>query len=192
MVDNLEKNSFLNKLKYANFNLMYITFINYSTSIWVLYFFNFIEILQILALSINDGFKIVWKGSKFYTKVCDFLKYWRILRFTDNNENFYLFVLILICLIIIFDFILYLYLLILSYNQNPLKNIFVQIFYHLSFFISTIFLIPNTEVLFSMIVCDNELYFKSKFNCWGFKHIIFVTLTSLCYFFMLTITILFQ
>ena len=135
MDENLEKKSFFIKLKHANFNLMYLTFVNFQTSIYVLYFFNIIEIFQILSLSINDSFKKIWKGSKFFLKVCEFLKYWRILRFTDNNENFYIFIVILICLIIIFDFILFLYLLILSFNQNPLKKFFLRIFYHLSFFL---------------------------------------------------------
>ena len=192
MDENLEKKSFFIKLKHANFNLMYLTFVNFQTSIYVLYFFNIIEIFQILSLSINDGFKKIWKGSKFFLKVCEFLKYWRILRFTDNNESFYIFIVILICLIIIFDFILFLYLLILSFNQNPLKKFFLRIFYHLSFFLSTVFLIPNTEILFSIIVCDDELYFKSKFKCWKIKHIIFVIITSVCYIFLILITILFQ
>ena len=192
MDENLEKKSFYNKLKYANYNLMYLTFVNYSTSLYVLYFFNLIEIFQILSLSINDGFKNIWKGSKFYLKVCEFLKYWRILRYSDNNENLYLFILIIICLIIIFDFVIFLYLLILSFNQNPLKKFLLQIFYHLSIFLGTIFLVPNTEILFSMIVCDNELYFKSKFKCWKFEHLIFLIISSVCYLFLIIITILFQ
>ena len=41
MDENLEKKSFYNKLKYANYNLMYLTFVNYSTSLYVLYFWDF-------------------------------------------------------------------------------------------------------------------------------------------------------
>ena len=162
------------KIKYANYNLLYILFYNYFPSILELLFFQLIEVFQVLSLVINGLFKENWKGGNFYMKISNFLQYFRIIHYSDNNQDFYLLLLFFSNGLIFITFIIYFYLFILSFNEKNLKKLklTLKIFRILCFFLSGILLTPLIEILYTFIVCDNELYFNKKFECWETNHII--------------------
>ena len=162
------------KIKYANYNLLYILFYNYFPTIFELIFFQLIEVFQVLSLVINGLFKENWKGGNFYMKISDFLQYFRIIHYSDNNQDFYLLLLFFSNGLIFITFIIYFYLFILSFNEKNLKKLklTIKIFRILCFFLSGILLNPLIEILYTFIVCDDELYFSKKFECWETNHII--------------------
>ena len=172
----MEENSLnlKDKIKFANYNLLYILFYNYYPLKIEKIFFQLIEIFQVLSLIINGLFKENWKGGKFYTKTGEFLQYFRLLHYSDNNQDFYLLLLYFSNGIIFITFMLYFYLFILSFNEKDLKKlkITIRIFRFLCYLLSGVLLAPLIEILYTFIVCDSEMYFSKKFKCWESNHII--------------------
>ena len=46
--------------------------------------------------------------------------------------------------------------------------------------LSSILYIPLMEILFTVVVCDKDLYFDDNFTCWGKEHIPNLIISSLC------------
>ena len=55
----------------------------------------------------------------------------------------------------------------------------------------SILLIPLIEIFFTIIVCDNESYFKSKFSCWSITHFIYVGISIISFFFIMYLSHIF-
>ena len=57
--------------------------------------------------------------------------------------------------------------------------------------IRSILLIPLIEIFFTIVVCDNESYFKSKFNCWSITHFIYLGISMISFFFIMYLSHIF-
>ncbi len=55
----------------------------------------------------------------------------------------------------------------------------------------SVLLIPLIEIFFTIIVCDNESYFKSKFSCWEITHFIYVGISLISFLFMMYLSHIF-
>ena len=75
----------------------------------------------------------------------------------------------------IIPFLIYLYLIYISYFLKDIQKYItlIDIFRINIYLLGTVFYIPLVEVYFTMIVCDNEIYFKNKFECWKVEHLVF-------------------
>ena len=54
--------------------------------------------------------------------------------------------------------------------------------------LGTILFIPFVEIFFTMIVCNNEIYFKNKFECWKIKHLVFSFFGIISFFILLLLS----
>ena len=74
----------------------------------------------------------------------------------------------------IIPFLIYLYLIYISYFLKDIQKYItlLDLFRINIYLLGTVFYIPLVEIYFTMIVCDNEIYFKNKFECWKVKHLV--------------------
>ena len=185
----MDSNGFIKKLKNSHFLLVYNLFNDFLISDFIYYVFKIIEFFQIFSLIINDLFLQMWKGNKFYKKVTDFLNCFLIINFTENNENLFMFFFFFSCFLIFITFLLYFIMLFIEYKGNNIKNykICKLSFIYLIFLFNTIIYIPVLKILFTLIFCDNEKYFKNKFDCWDSSHYLYLSIAIINFLILLNL-----
>ena len=114
-------------------------------------------------------------------KITDFLQYFRLLHYTDDNEGFFLLLLYILLILTFLTFGTYIFCLIKSFNNKNLENYYLTLqFLRISMnALSSVLLIPLEEYFLTIIVGDSEQYFKEKLGVWTTKHIIHVILCVL-------------
>ena len=182
--------SFYSKLKNANYKILYLIYYNESSSQLIYFILEAIKIFQLFSLTFNEKVIDIWKSGKLDNYFNNFFKYWKILPYTKNNQNFFLLILLLTLFLIISTYVIYLFLLTISFLDKKVKKfkILFDLYSIFSNFLSRILFIPFLEILFTIILCDDNDYFNNKFKCWKFEHVVFGILSLFSIVFLIHIS----
>ena len=189
----MEDNTYLNfysKLKNANYKILYLIYFNENSSQLIYFIFEIIKIFQLFSLTFNEKVVEIWNSGKLDNYFNNFFKYWKILPYTKNNQNFFILILLLTYFLIISTYVIYLFLLTISFLDKKVKRfkMLFELYSIFSNFISRILYIPFLEILLTILICDDENYFNNKFKCWKFEHIIFGILSLFSILFLIHIS----
>ena len=131
------------------------------------------------------------KGGKLYQKISNFIRYFRLLKYTEGNPIFFQYLMLISNISIFFIFVIYIYLIMKSLKGIQVIN--KNIFYYLRipiFLFRTIFYIPLIEIFFTVIVCDRN-YFNDNIKCWKSEHIIYFVFCIISFLFLIFLSYLF-
>ncbi|CAD8148074.1 unnamed protein product [Paramecium pentaurelia] len=182
---------FLTKVKVVIFKVLFVLAKEEKADDQMIYFYilTSLDYVQMHSFPFNNKILYIWKADSFLTNILNFVNVFSISTYVPNLSYFALLVSVYICLSAILLIILNIIYVSYSFSQNKFKFMWpVYVLRQVAFYFVTVFFLPITETLTSILQCYNDpitneyvIYGYDEINvqCWQGWHIFHALITLL-------------